>query len=231
MPPLKNKPLVKRFRSPESMADYAAGLFARLLRRKKTGAFLAALSGGRTPAALFGALAGLKLDWARVHFFMADERLVPPDSPFSNFGQARELLFSKIPIPAANLHPPGVRQPAQAAKAYEKEITKLAGPSGALDLVFLGLGSDGHTASLFPGARTLSERKRLVVPAKAPPGVRPAARITLTFKALNAAGAAVLLAAGPDKKDLFARTAAGDKALPAARVRPAGGLYLLFSEK
>jgi len=228
---LKNHPLVKRFRNPEAMAAYAARLFARRLRAKKEGPFLAALSGGRTPAALFGALARLELDWSRVHFFMADERLVPQSSPSSNYGQARALLFSRIRIPAANLHPPRLKRPAQAAAAYEKEIKELAGPAGALDLVFLGLGEDGHTASLFPGAPELCERKKLVVPAKAPPGVKPAARLTLTFKALNAAGAAVLLAAGPAKKSLFARTVAGDKALPAARVRPAGGLYLLFSEK
>lgn len=224
-------PLVKRFRSQAAMADYAARLFARLLRRKKSGPFLAALSGGRTPAALFAALARLDLDWSRVHFFMADERLVPPASPASNYGQARALLFSRIRVPGENLHPPRLARPAPAAAAYEKEIKKLAGPSGALDLVFLGLGEDGHTASLFPGAPELRERKKLVVPAKAPPGVKPSSRLTLTFRALNSARAAVLMAAGPAKKALFSRTAAGDKALPAARVRPAGRLYLLFSEK
>lgn len=227
---MKNKTLVKKFRTPESMAAFAARLFARLLRAKKEGPFLAALSGGRTPAALFAALAGLELDWARVHFFMADERLVPRNSPASNYGQARALLFSRVRIPRANLHPPRLKRPALAAAAYEKEITKLA-PAGKFDVVFLGLGEDGHTASLFPGAPQLRERKKLVVPAKAPPGVKPASRLTLTFRALDTAGAAVLLAAGPAKKALFARTAAGDKALPAARVRPAGGLYLLFSEK
>jgi 6-phosphogluconolactonase len=210
------------------MAAYAAGLYKQALLKKR-GPLLAAVSGGRTPERLFKKLASLRLPWERAVFFMADERLVPLSSPHSNFGAARKALFSKIPIPPENLHP--VRPAAGAAAAYEKELLRAAGPSGGLDLVFLGLGADGHTASIFPGAPAPVPAGRLVGPARAPRSVKPAPRVTLTLKALNGAATLVLLASGPDKKEMFDRAARGDKKIPAGQLRPRGKLYLLFSEK
>lgn len=209
------------------MAAFAAGLFKKALLKKR-GPLLAAVSGGRTPERLFNNLASMKLPWERAVFFMADERLVPLASRHSNFGSASKALFSRIAIPEANLRPVG-RNPGAAA-AYEKELVKAAGPAGGLDLVFLGLGADGHTASLFPGAPAPAAG-RLVSLAKAPPGVKPARRATLTLRALNAAGTLVLLAAGPDKKEMFRRAARGDKRIPAGQLSPRGKLYLLYSEK
>ena len=209
------------------MAAFAAGLFKRALL-KRNGPLLTALSGGRTPERLFRKLAALPLPWEKAVFFMADERLVPLSSPHSNFGAARKALFAKIPVPKPNLHP--VRLKPGAAAAYEKELLKAAGPDGSLDLVYLGLGNDGHTASIFPGA-PLAGNARLVSPARAPRGVKPSRRVTLTMKALNGAGTLVLMASGPEKKEMFGRAARGDKSIPAGRLRPRGKLYLLYSEK
>lgn len=217
---------VKRFRTGAAMAAFAAGLYKQALLKKR-GPLLAAVSGGRTPERLFGKLASLALPWERAVFFMADERLVPRSSPHSNFGAARKALFSKAGVPESNLHPVPLKP--GAAAAYQRELVKAAGPAGGLDLVFLGLGADGHTASVFPGRP--AGGKLLVSPATAPRGVKPARRVTLTLKALNAADTLVLLASGPDKKAVFARAAAGDKKIPAGRLRPRGKLYLLYSEK
>ena len=218
---------VKRFRTGAAMAAFAAELYKKALLKKR-GPLLAAVSGGSTPERLFNELASLKLPWERAVFFMADERLVPRSSPHSNFGAARRALFSKIAIPKANLRPVGLRP--GAAAAYERELLKAAGPSGALDVIFLGLGADGHTASIFPGSPSPAAGS-LVSAAKAPPGVKPARRATLTLTALNAADTLVLLAAGPDKKEMFERAARGDKKIPAGQLSPRGKLYLLYSEK
>lgn len=220
--------IVRKFRSPEAMAAFAAALFSRALRGRQAGPLLAALPGGGTPLLFFRRLAALDLPWKKAVFFMSDERLVPAASKHSNFGSARRNLFSKIQIPRANLRP--LRQGPGTAAAYEKELKAAAGSGGRLDLVFLGLGADGHTASLFPGSPALASR-RLVAAAAAPAGVAPARRVTLTLKALNRAETVVLLAAGPAKKAAFLKAAAGDKKIPAGRLRPRGDLYLLFSEK
>jgi len=217
---------VKRFGTGADVAGFAAGFFEAALREKSRGKFLVAISGGRTPAGLFKKLSALPLPWDRVVFFMADERLVPLSSPDSNFGAARRALFSRIKIPAANLRP--VKN---GAAAYEKELLKETGDSGRLDLIFLGLGEDGHTASLFPGSPVLHERGRFVSAARAPRGARPEKRVTLTLKALNRARALVLMASGPGKKKIFERAARGDRSIPAGRLRPRGGLHLLYSER
>ncbi len=211
--------VVRKFRSPEALAAFAGALFARALRGKQAGPLLAALPGGNTPLPFFRRLAAMRLPWEKAVFFMSDERLVPAASKHSNFGSARRNLFSKIKIPRANLRPLRLGRGAAAA-----------GPEGRLDIVFLGLGADGHTASLFPGSPALASR-RLIAAAAAPAGVVPARRITLTLKALNRAATVVLLAAGPAKRAAFLQAAAGDKKIPAGRLRPRGELYLLFSEK
>lgn len=216
--------VVKRFRSPGTMAAWAAALFGRALLAKRGAPLTAALPGGRTPLPLFAELAKMRLPWRNAVFFMSDERLVPLSSRHSNFGTAQRALFSKTDIPPANLHP------ARAAAALEKQLLAATGGSGRLDLVFLGLGADGHTASLFPGSPALRSG-RLAAPAGAPRGTTPRRRITLTLKALNRARTVILLAAGPEKKNIFLRAAAGDKKIPAGRLKPRGELYLLFSRK
>ncbi len=220
--------IVKKFRSPEAMAAYAAGVFAKALRAKKGGPLLAALPGGKTPLPLFRKLASLGLPWEKALFFMSDERLVPSSSRQSNFGTARRLFFSKAAIPRSSLRP--ISPAGAAAAAYEKELLKATRGRGRLDLVFLGLGGDGHTASLFPGSPVLSS-SQLVSAALAPRGVRPRRRVTLTLRALNKAGAVVLMASGRAKEKIFSRAASGDKNIPAGRLAPRGDLYLLFSKR
>jgi len=219
---VKNR-VVRRFKTGGAMASFAAGLFKRTLLHK-SGGFTAALPGGATPARLFKELASLPLPWEQVVFFMSDERLVPASSPASNFGAARKALFSKIKVPSANLRP--ARTPA----ALEKEILKETKSSGRLDFVLLGLGADGHTASVFPGSPA-EKSEKLALAVTAPRGVKPARRLTLTFRALNRARLVVLMAAGPAKKSVFKLAARGERTIPAGRLRPAGKFYLLFSEE
>ena len=210
------------------MAACAAGLFKKALLGKR-GRFTAALSGGRTPAALFKKLSALPLPWDRVVFFMADERLVPPSSPESNFGAASARLFSKIDIPRRNLHP--VEPGPGTAAAYGRELLKETGGSGRLDFILLGLGEDGHTASLFSGSPALKGDPRPVSAVLAPRGVKVRRRVTLTLNAINKASTVVLLAAGPAKKDIFKRALLRDKKIPAGLLDPGGEIHFLFSEK
>jgi len=218
----------RRFKTGAAMAGFAARLFKKALLGK-AGKFTAALSGGGTPAGLFKKLSTLPLPWNRVVFFMADERLVPLSSPESNFGLARARLFSKIKIPRRNLHP--VKPGPGAAAAYGRELLKETGGTGRLDLVFLGLGEDGHTASLFPGSRALGEDRAPVCAALAPRGARIRRRVTLSLKTINKASVVVLMAAGPAKKEIFERALLRDKKIPAGLLNPRGEFYLLFSNR
>ncbi len=222
------KSAARSFKTGGAMADFAARLFKKALL-EKSGKFIVALSGGRTPAGLFKKLSAMPLPWSRVVFFMADERLVPLSSPESNFGAARALLFSKITIPRGNLHPaaPG----AGAAARYGRELFKETGGSGRLDFILLGLGEDGHTASLFPGSPALEENKEPVCAVLAPRGVKTRRRVTLSLRTINKASTVVLLASGPAKKKVFKRALLRDKNIPAGLLNPRGELRFLFSEK
>jgi 6-phosphogluconolactonase len=210
---------VKKFKSGAAMARFAAGLFAKALLSTRC-RFTAALSGGRTPERLFRELAGMKLPWERVVFLMADERSVPLSSKHSNFGSARRALFSKINIPAENLIP------FTTAAAYARRLKSSVAP----DLVFLGLGAEGHTASIFPGSPALTSASAAMA-VNAPVGIKPRRRLTLTLKTLNKARTMVLLASGPEKKAVFSRAARRDRAIPAGRLAPRGKFHLLYSER
>jgi 6-phosphogluconolactonase len=173
-----------------------------------------ALSGGSTPEPVYRALADEALAWDRIHWFFGDERFVPPDSPESNYRMAREAMLYRAP--PANVRPVptlGVTLEDAAAR-YEAGLPK------RFRLVLLGIGTDGHTASLFPGSPVLEERVRGVraVPEKSPP------RITLTYPALENADHVAFLVSGADKDAVLERVLAGDVRLPAARVRPKGEL-------
>lgn len=198
------------------------------------GRFLVALSGGSTPKALLGLLAGEQhrqaIDWARVHIFWGDERCVPPDDEQSNYRMAREALLARVPIPAGQIH----RMPAEnpdheaAAAAYEATLRQAfglaAGELPRFDLLHLGLGMEGHTASLFPGSPALRERARLV----AAPFVEKlhAHRITLTPPTINAAREVQFLAAGAEKAAIvraILHTPRDPDELPAQIVAPTAG--------
>ncbi len=199
------------------------------------GRFTVALSGGSTPAALYRLLASPPLaddiDWSRWHVFWGDERCVPPDHPDSNYGMARRTLLDHVPIPTVQVHRMvGEDPPQQAAEAYAAALADALAPDGRLDLALLGIGDDGHTASLFPGTAALDERERLVAASWAPQ--LDAYRITLTLPALNRARQVAVLATGADKADAVRRALEprpGDATPPIALVDPSDGIAALVS--
>ncbi len=167
-----------------------------------------ALSGGSTPRTLYRRLAETSYPWGAVDVFFGDERCVPPDHPDSNLRMAREALLSRV---AARVHPMTGCDPV----AYEHELERVLGPGiPPLDLVFLGLGEDGHTASLFPGDPALGERERAAVLVDRPDH----RRMTLTLPVLSAARLAVFLVTGRAKRPALRRLIE-DGDVPAARVR------------
>lgn len=202
------------------------------VRERGVAAFI--LSGGSTPLAVYAALAGAtELDWSRVHVFWGDERLVPPDDPGSNYRAAWEVLLSRTPIPPANVHRPLGELPAGAAAAdYTEQLRAWAATHdpGTLhawpraDVALLGLGEDGHTASLFPGSPVDSDQP--VVAVSADYQGRPAGRVTLTPAVFNDARHVVFLVAGGGKAEAVYQTLRDDgdpRRYPARRIRPTAG--------
>ncbi len=199
----------------------------------KPGAFAVALSGGSTPQRLYALLAEPPyrdiFPWARTHWFWGDERFVPHDDPLSNYRMAQDALLSRVPVPAANIHPIPTEglSPEDAASAYEKELKIFYGtdrldPARPLfDVTLLGLGTDGHTASLFPGTAVLAERDRWVA---AVAHAKPETRITLTFPALESTRHAGFLVTGEEKRAIFSQLQRGGSDVPAARFHPNGEL-------
>jgi 6-phosphogluconolactonase len=187
--------------------------------------FAVSLAGGSTPRRVYELLASAERErfpWDRTHWFFGDERFVPHDHPDSNYRMVRTALFDVAPVPPANVHPmPTGGEPAQAAQRYASELQDFYGavaldPQRPLfDVVLLGLGEDGHTASLFPGTAALQERQRWVVDVLNP---KSEPRITLTYPALRSTGALAFLVAGANKRDILARVWRCED-LPAARLR------------
>lgn len=210
----------------------AAGEFTRAVSSSK-GPFRVALSGGSTPRGLFALLADAsapyraRVPWDRVHFFWGDERCVPPDAPDSNYRMARETLLDKLGIPPERVfRMAGELDPEDAAKKYEAVLRAQLGDAPRFDFVFLGLGPDGHTASLFPGTPAVTETARLVAVGTAP--VSPTARLTLTMPVLNAAARVVFVVSGAAKAAVAARvlTEPPSPAFPAGLVDPSKGSVL-----
>jgi len=207
------------------VADWILGALA-----AKQGVLAVALSGGSTPRRLYERLAGPPyrdaFPWSRTHWFWGDERFVPQDDRLSNYRMARDAMLSRVPVPETNIHPipTGAATPQAAATIYERELKSFYGADRIdfarplFDVNLLGLGTDGHTASLFPGTRTLAVRDRWVA---AVVGARPEARITLTYPALESSRHLVFLVAGAEKRAIFNRLRSGDRDLPAARLDPA----------
>jgi 6-phosphogluconolactonase len=193
-----------------------------------TGTASIAISGGDTPRGLHRLLAGppwvQAVPWDRLHVFWADERLVPYDDPASNYGAARLDWLDRLPCTPAGVHPvPVGLAPAAAADRYAAELrTHFGAPVPALDLLVLGLGPDGHTASLFPGDPALDEQRRWTAAVK---GGRPDLwRVTLTYPVLNRARRVLFLAVGDSKAGVVRRALTeAPPVLPAGRVRPAAG--------
>jgi 6-phosphogluconolactonase len=165
------------------------------------GAFSIALSGGHTPEELYALLASKpylpRIDWAKIHIYFGDERCVPPDDKQSNYRMANNAMLSKVPIPAAQVHRiRGEIDPQEAAKEYG-ELLKAQFGDGGLDLVLLGMGDDGHTASLFPGTTALQEKKHRCVANYVEKF--KAWRVTMTAPFINKAANVMILVSGADK--------------------------------
>jgi 6-phosphogluconolactonase len=216
----------------EDLAREAARRFVALAREAvdSRGRFSVALAGGSTPGGVYRLLAEMpwqaQIPWQDVHLFWGDERCVPPDDPDSNYRLAQRTFIGQVPIPTDNVHRVlGELKPQAAARAYDLELQRyFCGPLPRLDLVFLGIGSDGHTASLFPGSPVLDETKDVVAAVRAEYQGRPAWRVTLTLGAINAARQVLFLASGAEKADILATVLGSSEGdLPAQQVCPVAG--------
>ena len=213
---------------------------------QRRGVFSIAMAGGSTPQRTYTLLAKKRytsmLDWERVHIFLGDERCVPQDNPLSNFHMLKKNLLSYAAIPESNIHPaPCDLSPSQAAQAYEETLrayfqqyAKTA--PATFDLVLLGLGEDGHTASIFPASPAMQEQKRWVVPVKHTTPPEPIVdRITLTPLAINAAAQVLFLVSGEKKSERVAQILEGKnsstKTLPAGLIQPTTGELFWFLDK
>lgn len=193
--------------------------------------FTTALSGGETPRRVYeilGTQFAMVLDWSRIHIFFGDERCVPPDNPASNYLMAYNALISKVAIPPFNVHRMiGEEDPAAGAAAYEQELRRVFrnSPLPRLDLMFLGLGRDGHTASLFPRSSVLNETTTWVG-TSTPAGNVPD-RITLTLPVINNAAQVLFLVSGADKAEVLShvlRSTSGPvPPMPAQLIKPTNG--------
>ncbi len=230
------RPEFRVFPDPPSLAWAAAETFISLAAKSiaSGGLFSVALAGGSTPRRLHKVLADSELaaqvEWEKVHVFWGDERCVPADHPESNYCMARETLLEHVPIPPANIHPvQGKLQPSQAAEAYEAELQQHFGPHAlpVFNLILLGLGEDGHTASLFPGATGLLESQRWVIAVEHREPPAPLVdRVTFTPLLINAAEQVVFLVAGEAKSGRVAQVLKGSyqpDILPAQLIRPEKG--------
>jgi len=228
------------FEDLEALSRAAARLFAEQAARAVAdrGLFRVALSGGSTPRRAYEILASEPLrgqvPWHGTHVFWGDERCVPPEHPESNARMAREALLDHVPVPSENVHPvSGDIPPAEAARRYESELRRFFSRTGPrFDLIFLGMGRDGHTASLFPGDSALKERKRWAIEAEGPAGGPP--RVTLTLPVLNEARLVCFLVAGTEKAKTLAeviRGSKGSRPLPVQRVMPGDGERFWFVDR
>lgn len=224
------------FGGPEEMSQRAAETFLEAAERniRGKGRFTIALSGGKTPEMfykLLGAEYADKIEWSKVHVFWGDERCVTPESPESNYNMAARALLSRIKIPDKNIHRiKGEDEPASAALAYEEEIRGDFGlkafEAPAFDMVLLGLGSDGHTLSIFPATKALFEGERLVIDTYVEK--LKAHRVTMTLKTVNNASIALFLVSGLDKAGILREVLQGTgEACPARMVRPGKLIWLV----
>lgn len=227
------KPEIRIFKNVEELSRDAAAMFAAHAARSigERGQFLVALNGGGTPARLFQLLAsdhGDKLDWINIYIFWGDERLVPAEDPESSYGQAQQLFLSHVQIPENNIHPiNGGLNPTDAAADYANTLKSFAAPPlefPRFDLVYLGMGEDGHTASIFPGSAL--DVTAPVVAVTAHYQDRPAQRVTLTPPVFNQARRIAFMVTGERKARTLAEvlsTRYNPELYPAQRIEPENG--------
>jgi 6-phosphogluconolactonase len=227
--------MIQSFPTADALADAVAHHIASCAKEaiSTRGRFIVALSGGSTPRAAYSRLATFDsrlstLDFRLTHVLWGDERCVPPDDPRSNYRMAKEVLLDRVPIPAEQIHRiRGEDEPERAARDYERELHSLLGsrvaPAG-LDLVLLGLGEDGHTASLFPGQPSVHETERWALAVLAPD--RKLWRVTLTPAILNQASDITFVVSGGNKAQAVQRVLeqpSDPDALPAQAIHPIHG--------
>ena len=219
------------FPNPAALARHVAEWMTSTALAAK-GSFRVSLSGGSTPKTLYGLLASdeyrSRFPWQLVSWYWGDERFVPYDDPESNYRMTREAMLAKAPVPPENIHPvPVDGSPQDAARRYEQALQQVYGatvldPARPLfDLTLLGLGTDGHTASLLPGDPVLEERARWVA---AVSHGRPEIRITMTYPVIESSRRVAFLVTGREKAAILQVIRTGGSRVPAARVRPVGEL-------
>jgi len=236
--------LIKIFPDAESLSHAAAALFTEYLTLavRQNEAAYAVLSGGSTPLLLFEKLAQLPyrtaIPWDGVHFFWADERCVLPEDAQSNYGQAKRTLLDSAGVPTGNIHRMcGECEPEIAAADYAEQLSKFGQAGRAwpmFGLALLGLGEDGHTASLFPGPASSSERLQPVAAVYADYQNRPARRVTMTPLVLNDAKTVIFLVSGLAKAEIAARILEGPldpDLLPAQRIQPNHGSVIWLLDR
>lgn len=231
----------------EELARFAAAQFVRLAieAQRERGLFTVALAGGSTPKTLYLLLASehepyrAQLDFGTIHFFWGDERYVPPDHPDSNYRMASEAMLSKVPVPLENVHriKSEVADAEETARDYEQVLEKFfrleKGQLPRFDLVLLGMGSDGHTASIFPHSDVINEKRRLVVA----PWIEKlrSYRITLTPPVLNNAASTIILVSGAEKATILHDVLEGEyqpQRFPVQLIRPRrGSLFWLVDRE
>jgi len=212
----------------DAVAEEAAAIIATDARIAiaERGRFVMAVSGGHTPWAMLRALAGMQVPWDSVHILQVDERVAPEGDPDRNLTQLRESLLDHAPLRPDQIHPMPVEEPdlQAAAAAYAQTLHDVAGTPAVLDLIHLGLGPDGHTASLVPGDPVLKVNDAAVALTAPYQGRR---RMTLTYPVLDHARRVLWVVTGAEKAPMFARVRAGDRSLPAGRVRQDNAVALV----
>jgi 6-phosphogluconolactonase len=235
---VESQPEIRILNTPEEVFRAAADQFATLANSaiQASGRFTVALSGGSTPKGMYSLLAGddyQNILWDKVYFFLSDERNVPPNDPESNYRLANEALLSKIGAKYVYRVPTEINDAASAAQSYEKTLIEVfqlgPGQFPRFDLVLLGMGPDGHTASLFPGSTALQETRRLVV-ANWVEKLKTD-RITFTFPVLNQAACVTFLVSGAEKATALHQIFEEGKDLPAGRVHPVKGQLLWLIDR
>ena len=234
------KNMVTVYDGAEALSQGVARLFAQEARRavEVRGRFLVLLSGGETPRRSYQLLAGEPLrdsiPWQAVHLFWGDERWVPPDDPLSNLGMARRAFLDAVPVDASQIHAiPFADSPQHSALAYERTLRDFfQGAPPRFDLVLLGLGENGHTASLFPGAAALDERDRWVREVYV--AEQELYRVTTTAPLINQAALVAFVVAGQGKAEILRRVLEGDRdpqQFPAQLIQPAQGRLLWLADR
>lgn len=234
--------MIRVFKDINELSQFAANSFTEIANQSiaKRGRFLVALSGGSTPMQLYKLLGDSfhdKVDWSCVHFFWGDERCVPVDDAGNSYGQTKKVLFDKINIPDENIHRVlSELEPDSAAREYAKTLSVFAEPPldwPRFDLVLLGMGDDGHTASLFPNSPVDVDSPTLAVTANYQG--RPANRVTLTPKVLNSSRNIIFLVSGKSKAAALSKVFNDDylpAELPVQRITPEdGSLTWLIDEE